>query len=726
MSKLAIPTDEANHQSNALAKDPAVEEGNKPEYPNQPKPDSCTSKAKPHPNIKVSVEDTIDIPAHLMPPPPGYPVKQCSRSDQTVEDHEHEGSAQLLMYGQRAYPDFDPAIVGSCPVKFIRQFEHAAIHNGLQQRAWAKRLDACLHGRAEDWAFDECPLEMPQESWEVRKKQFLDWALLPAEQEIRRQRLLRFYHSESDLSIDFVYTFEEAARGLRDYKEDVWVRKCIANLQPSIRSALFELWPDGLPVRFRDLRDSLYAVDWGLYETASASLKVVKCGAPYIYDSYSQATMPSASRSSTFAYAERALPLHSLPTSTSVANGNRRPSLMLSTSTNAQIGSCSPSAPSPALLPTRRRRTAVGSAQFIQNRNISTSPVATASNSPAGSAGTPSKSSSEGIRTTNTTSSGLYELITSLTRISERERTIIMSALEKIVSGDDDAVADSGNASLAVSPRLTKSQNRLATVASLTSRPSTAVAAGVTKTRAETAAAMAATAQQFASMDISARPATSFGPSPLVDPGALNSRRASANRISNTSRTATTDDNVSAAVDGIIATRESVRISGDSAGVNAGEVSKIKLRTRPMTSASYTRRLSSPLLDIHEDMISGNEGHSAGQLDVAVGTLALKTGANSAAAMSTSSKASLQVNQKSHSPVRSNGQTHRRKLSSRKSDSALTTATRSMQIPARENSEDHALRSPEFTILHPELSQRHPQPHRRRERIANAFLRFLR
>ncbi|KAI9474554.1 hypothetical protein LPJ78_003989 [Coemansia sp. RSA 989] len=699
MSKLAKPADEAD-QSSTPASNPAL--GN----PNPSQFKSDTHIAKTHTNLKVSVEDAIDS-AQPMPPPPGHPAKPCSRSEQTPRDREYE-----LTYGKREYPDFDPAIVGSCPLKFIRQFEHAAIHNGLQQRAWAKRLDACLHGRAEDWSFDECPLEMPHVSWEVRKKQFLDWALLPAEQEIRRQRLLRFYHSESDLSIDFVYTFEEAARGLRDYKEDVWVRKCIANLQPSIRSALFELWPDGLPVRFRDLRDSLYAVDWGLYEAASASLKVVKCGAPYIYDSCSQATIPSTSRSSTFAYAER--PLHILPAS--VTSGNRRPSLMISTATNAQAGSCSPPAPSPALLPTRRRRTAVGLAPLNQSRNISASPVATASNSPAGSAGTPSKSSSEGIRTTSTTSSGLYELITSLTRISERERTIIMSALEKIISGDDDAVADSGNASMTVSPRPIKSQNRLATVASLTSRPSTAAATGVTGTRAETAVAMAATAQQFASMDISVRPATSFGPSPLVDHSVLNSRRASANRISNTSRT-TADDNAGAAVDGILPARESVRMSTDSAGVNT-EASKIKLRTRPMTSASYTRRLSSPLLDIHEDMISGEE-RSVGQLDVAAGMSALKAGE------STSSKGSLQANQKGHSPVRNNGQAHRRKLSSRKSDSALTTATRSMQIPARENSEDHALRSPEFTILHPELSQRH-QPHRRRERIANAFLRFLR
>ncbi|KAJ2138957.1 hypothetical protein IW136_002973, partial [Coemansia sp. RSA 678] len=74
--------------------------------------------------------------------------------------------------------------------------------------------------------------------------------------------------------------------------------------------------------------------------------------------------------------------------------------------------------------------------------------------------------------------------------------------------------------------------------------------------------------------------------------------------------------------------------------------------------------------------------------------------------------------------------THVRKLSSRKSDSALTTATRSMHASnagfgsSRDDSV-HVLRSPEFTVLHPELSQQQ-HPHRRRERFANALLRLLR
>ncbi|KAJ2455174.1 hypothetical protein GGF42_003468 [Coemansia sp. RSA 2424] len=65
-------------------------------------------------------------------------------------------------------------------------------------------------------------------------------------------------------------------------------------------------------------------------------------------------------------------------------------------------------------------------------------------------------------------------------------------------------------------------------------------------------------------------------------------------------------------------------------------------------------------------------------------------------------------------------QTHARKLSSRKSDSALTTATRSMRAVENglfyRDSVDHALRSPEFTVLHPAIDLR--PPHSRRGRFA--------
>ncbi|KAJ1759387.1 hypothetical protein IWW49_000210 [Coemansia sp. RSA 1797] len=591
-----------------------------------------------------------------------------------------DGSGCGPCYGRRVYPEFDPSIMGACAVRFIRQFEHSAQHNGLPAKMWAKRLDACLHGRAEDWAFDECPLELPNGMWEARKRQFLDWALLPAEQEIRRQRLLRFYHSESDMSIDFAYTFEEAARGLRDYKEDVWVRKCIANLQPSIRSALFELWPDGLPVRFRDLRDSLYAVDWSLYETASASLKVVKCGAPFVYDSCSQAERSPASRASMCSSGDRAQTIG-------------RPLLALST---ANMQSCSPPAPSPALLPTRRRRTGVGTMPPMQSRSMVTSPVVTASHSPAGSAGTPSKSSSETTR--GTSSSGLYELITTLTRIPERDRELIVSALEKFAGGDEDSQTVESPVPAAVSPRLIKSQSRLANVSSLASRPTPT---GV-KSRASTAAAMAATAHQFASMDATTRPL--LNSVRVTEPtDILDERRASTQRVSsNNSRTSAPESDAADAS----RTRNSVRVSADSIDMDG----KIKLRTRPMTAVPYSRRLSSPLLDIHED-----SSDNAIQLDVAAGTRASSLSKDSMGAKPSSTEAR---------------KTHVRKLSSRKSDSALTTATRSMHASnagfgSSRGDSVHALRSPEFTVLHPELSQQQ-HPHRRRERFANALLRLLR
>ncbi|KAJ2710902.1 hypothetical protein H4R19_003512, partial [Coemansia spiralis] len=123
--------------------------------------------------------------------PPSYPTKAVFSADGTLDmEYDYEGTVRASYYGRRIYPSYDPANPRACPVRFIRQFEHAAQHNGLHMRAWAKRMDSCLHGRAEDWAFDECPLVMAGASWDARKHQFLDWALLPAEQELRRQRLM--------------------------------------------------------------------------------------------------------------------------------------------------------------------------------------------------------------------------------------------------------------------------------------------------------------------------------------------------------------------------------------------------------------------------------------------------------------------------------------------------------------------------------------------------------
>ncbi|KAJ1803285.1 hypothetical protein LPJ75_005926, partial [Coemansia sp. RSA 2598] len=357
--------------------------------------------------------------------------------------------ARASYFGRRAYPSFDPSHQNACPLRFVRQFEHAAQHNGLQQKAWAKRFNSCLYGRAEDWAFDECPLEISGSSWDVRKRQFLDWALLPAEQELRRQRLLRFYQAESDMSIDFVHSFEEVARGLRDFKEDVWVRKCIANLVSPIRTALFELWPEGLPVRFRDLRDSLYAVDWSLYEAASVPLKVVRYGTPYVYETYTVIpNQPPPSRVSTSSN-ERSQYHHHHHQQQSQQQQQRphsqhqqqpsRPSMSISVNRVY-----SPPAPSPAPLSSaKKKRQALATTMGMQNRGTPNSAAASSTLSPRVSSESPSNKTSLDIARAAPSAAGLntglYELVNTLSRISEKERSVIMVALEKMAVVEDSA-----------------------------------------------------------------------------------------------------------------------------------------------------------------------------------------------------------------------------------------------------------------------------------------------
>ncbi|KAJ2457512.1 hypothetical protein GGF42_002631, partial [Coemansia sp. RSA 2424] len=408
----------------------------------------------------------------------------CSLRTPLRPDHhlgaefDYDSAVRASYFGRRIYPSFDPSHIHVCPIRFIRQFEHAAQHNGLQMKAWAKRLNSCLQGRAEDWAFDECPLEVSGGmSWDTRKRQFLDWALLPAEQELRRQRLLRFYQLESDLSIDYVYSFEEAARGLRDYKEDVWVRKCIANLMSPLRSALFELWPDGLPVRFRDLRDSLYAVDWNLYEAASVPLKVVKFGTPYVYEVYnitaplslpqlqSQQQQPAQSQPQQQQPQHAPISRVSMSSSRDRRSQGSRPSMSAASASALGGGGgaanmYSPLAPSPSYPPTKLKQRSVvlsaapattGASQAAAAAAAQQRLFAAASHALASSAPTPPPetsstkppSSSEAAvtaATATTTASrtaaalaappaaaaGLHDLMQTLSRISEKERAIIM------------------------------------------------------------------------------------------------------------------------------------------------------------------------------------------------------------------------------------------------------------------------------------------------------------
>ncbi|KAJ2827603.1 hypothetical protein FBU31_003125, partial [Coemansia sp. 'formosensis'] len=362
-------------------------------------------------------------------PPLGCTLRTPMRPDHHLgAEFDYESAVRASYFGRRIYPSFDPSHIHVCPIRFVKQFEHAAQHNGLQMKAWAKRFNSCLQGRAEDWAFDECPLEVSGMSWDTRKRQFLDWVLLPAEQELRRQRLLRFYQLESDLSIDFVYSFEEAARGLRDYKEDVWVRKCIANLLPPLRSALFELWPDGLPVRFRDLRDSLYAVDWSLYEAASVPLKVVKFGTPYVYEVYnmtaplgqSQQQAAQSQQQSQSHYQQQQQQQSQVPVSRVSMCSSRdqrsqgsRPSM--SAASASAVGAAnmySPPAPSPSYPATKlKQRSGLGSASTPNQPQRLVANHALASSAP-----TPPESSSNKQSSSAGSSSpaGLYDLMQTL------------------------------------------------------------------------------------------------------------------------------------------------------------------------------------------------------------------------------------------------------------------------------------------------------------------------
>ncbi|KAJ2743672.1 hypothetical protein GGI20_003563 [Coemansia sp. BCRC 34301] len=606
----------------------------------------------------------------------------CSLRTPLRPDHhlgaefDYESAVRASYFGRRIYPSFDPSHIHVCPIRFVRQFEHAAQHNGLQMKAWAKRFNSCLQGRAEDWAFDECPLEVSGMSWDTRKRQFLDWVLLPAEQELRRQRLLRFYQLEPDLSIDFVYSFEEAARGLRDYKEDVWVRKCIANLLSPLRSALFELWPDGLPVRFRDLRDSLYAVDWSLYEAASVPLKVVKFGTPYVYP----------------------------PTKLKQRSG---------------LNSASAAASSQP-----------------QQRSLAVTNHALASNAP-----TPPESSSNKLPSSDaannvsrvsssTPPTGLYDLVQTLSRIPEKERSIIITALEKITIGgsSDELAASTGGGGVTISaapigiaiasPKQSKSRTRLAPTSSSPASRLPSAKAGGHQSRAAAAAIAAATAQ-FACADGVPRLSAS------VDSGlcAVDGTSGSEND-GGTSRSSAADDKEAHSGSSSTSSRQhakavaaSGRPSGDEFGAATSPLpgGKIRLRTRPLTSmACCNRRQSSPFIDSRgvslEQNIESATPSPTSFMSPVIPELPCMPSATSNAAQRVAE----------HAAMAAAHQTHARKLSNRKSDSALTTATRSMRAVENNllyrDSVDNALRSPEFTILHPAIDLR--PPHSRRGRFA--------
>ncbi|KAJ2018027.1 hypothetical protein GGI14_002585 [Coemansia sp. S680] len=682
-------------------------------------------------------------------PPLGCSLRTPLRPDHHLgAEFDYESAVRASYFGRRIYPSFDPSHIHVCPIRFIKQFEHAAQHNGLQMKAWAKRFNSCLQGRAEDWAFDECPLEVSGMSWDTRKRQFLDWVLLPAEQELRRQRLLRFYQLESDLSIDFVYSFEEAARGLRDYKEDVWVRKCIANLLPPLRSALFELWPDGLPVRFRDLRDSLYAVDWNLYEAASVPLKVVKFGTPYVYEVYNM-TAPlgqsqqqqsqvqsqqqqSQQQSHQSHYQQAPVSRVSMCSSRDQRSQGSRPSLSAA-SANA-VGAAnmySPPAPSPSYPSTKlKQRSGLNSAPAsTPNQPQQRLAVALASSAPTppeSSSNKPSSSEATNGRIgTNSSPAGLYDLMQTLSRISEKERSIIMVALEKITGGNEElpSISESSSSSgvtgaiapgIAIaSPRQSRSRSRLAPAPSPASRLPSAKAGGH-QSRAAAAAAIAATAQ-FACADGVPRLNVS------ADNGISVADSASGSENGGTSRSSAGDEKDAPSGSSSTSSRQRAKGAGRPSGDEFGAATsplpggKIRLRTRPLTSmACCNRRQSSPFIDSRGVSMEQNI-ESATPSPTSFMSPVIPELPDMPAA---TSNAALRVAE--HAAMAAAHQTHARKLSNRKSDSALTTATRSMRAVENNlfyrDSVDHALRSPEFTILHPAIDLR--PPHSRRGRFA--------
>ncbi|KAJ1797593.1 hypothetical protein LPJ59_003039 [Coemansia sp. RSA 2399] len=679
-------------------------------------------------------------------------------------DIDYESTVRASNYGRRLFPSYDPANIHECPIKFVRQFEHTAQHNGLSMKTWAKRLNSCLFGRAEDWAFDDCPLELAGFSWDTRKRQFLDWALLPAEQELRRQRLLRFFQTEADLSIDFVYSFEEAARGLRDYKEDVWVRKSIANLLPPLRSALFELWPDGLPVRFRDLRDSLYAVDWNLYEAASTPLKVVKHGTPYAYEAYSRSP-PSAVSS----------PQQLTGSRNSMSSANERPQtsrLTLPLSNGPSI--YSPPAPMPVILPSRKKRSALSTSVTFHNRNgtgaAASAPASSSNGYMESSDGPSSKMSSETSRA-SAVNPGATDLLNALSRIPEKERTTIMAALGKLAIPEDGAVGGD-DISMPVTPTRingnyppgafspmvvngtlspNNSKQRGGRLVAMSPPGNKQIplktATGSSRSRAAAAAAAAASAHITSTSEMSHRfhhgRADTAGTADGAECGGVEERETA--DISNATSPSLDGSSGSAAgssgrpsgemdVGGIAADSAAKQLceqlhhgnaaatfgrsgeepadgisalptrTGPRSAASSGKQSssKIRLRTRPLTAsiACCSRPQSSPAIDVYDSIHEEEDDLRA--IESAEST------PRGRARRTADADATLPKQ-------------HGRKLSSRKSDSALTTATRSMRAAERSTaryreSVDNPMRSPEFTVVHPAIDLR--PPHTRRGRFA--------
>ncbi|KAJ2892285.1 hypothetical protein GGI21_005648, partial [Coemansia aciculifera] len=312
-----------------------------------------------------------------------------------------------------------------------------------------------------------------------------------------------------------------------------------------------------------------------------------------------------------------------------------------------------------------------------------------------------------------------------------------MAALEKITVGggsEESSSTGSGGSNIGAatptaaapigiaiaSPKQSKSRTRLAPTSS--SPPASRLPSaklGGHQSRAAAAAAIAATAQ-FACADGLPRLSTS------VDSGlgATDSTNSSENG-GNTGRSSAADDKEAAVPSGSSSSTSSRQqrtkaVGGRPSGEEFGAATsplpggKIRLRTRPLTSmACCNRRQSSPFIDsrgvsLEQNIMmeSANPSPTTSFMSPVIPELPCMPAATSNAAQRVAE----------HAAAAAAHQTHARKLSNRKSDSALTTATRSMRAVENNlfyrDSVDNALRSPEFTVLHPVIDLR--PPHSRR------------
>ncbi|KAJ2711308.1 hypothetical protein H4R19_003311 [Coemansia spiralis] len=229
------------------------------------------------------------------------------------------------------------------------------------------------------------------------------------------------------------------------------------------------------------------------------------------------------------------------------------------------------------------------------------------------------------------------------------------------------------------------------------------------KSRAATAAAVAAAAHQFASMDTTMRPTITSGATNIE------SYLLKAADVSQSSSSGSDAAAVAAAAETPASGDRQLRPpSARGSSESTDDNGKIRLRTRPLTSMTYeTRRRSSPLLSIHGgDCNVSASPKPLGRPGDGDGANGGRGGHQPAGAATPGAASSAR-------------RTHARKLSSRKSDSALTTTARSHRRGGgyRDDSSDDNMRSPEFTVLHPDLKRR---TNSRRGRFASALLRLLR